>query len=103
MRTFEVWRTAHNEKHPLDLCPSELFSTKDHQEICDWLCKFVVETRKGDGTEYTPRSLYLLLSVLQRHARKARPLENINFFQDPVYCPLRLFVMQSSSVCIVKG
>ena len=45
VRTSEVWRTARNEKHPLDLCPSELFSTKDHQEICDWLCKFVVETR----------------------------------------------------------
>ena len=80
VRTFEVWRTARNEKHPLDLCPSELFSTKDHQEICDWLCKFVVKTRKGDGTEYTPQSLHLLLSVLQRHARKARSLENINFF-----------------------
>ena len=62
---------------------------KDHQEICDWLCKFVTETRKGDGKEYTPRSLYLLLSALQRHVRKARPSKNFNFFQDPVYGPLK--------------
>ena len=64
VRTFESWRTARNKSHPLDLCPQDLFKTKDHQEICDWLCKLVVETRKGDGTEYTPRSLYLLLSAL---------------------------------------
>ena len=89
VRTFEVWRTARNKKHLLDLCPSELFSTKGHQEICDWLCKFVVETHKGDEMEYTPRSLCLLLSMLQRHARKARPLENINFI-----APLRMFVIQ---------
>ena len=89
LRKFESWRTARNKKHPTELCPSELFATKAHQEICDWLCKFVSEARKGDGMEYTPRSLYLLLSALQRHIRKLRPLENINLFQDPVFCPLK--------------
>ena len=104
VRTFESWRTARNRNHPLDLCPQDLFETKDHQEICDWLCKFVAETQKGDETEYTPRSLYLLLSALQRNTRKARPLENINLFQDPVYCPLKnVCVMQSLSVCMIKG
>ena len=48
VRTFESWRTVRNKKHRTDLCPSELFATKDYQEICDWLCKFVVETRKSD-------------------------------------------------------
>ena len=27
--------------------------------------------------------------IPKEHARKARLLENINFFQDPVYCPLK--------------
>ena len=88
LRNFKSWRTARNEKHPLYLCPSELFSTKDHQEICDWLCKFIVKNHRGDEIEYTLRSLYLLLSALQRYARKARPLENINFFQDPGVHPI---------------
>ena len=44
VRTFESWRIARNKSHPLDLCPQDLFETKDHQEICDWLCKFVMET-----------------------------------------------------------
>ena len=30
-----------------------------------------------------------MLSALQRHTRKARPLDNINFFQDPVFSPLK--------------
>ena len=89
LRTFESWRTACNKKHPTELCPSELFVTKEYQEICDWLCKFVSKARKGDGMEYTPQSLYLLLSALQRYLRKVRPLDNINLFQDPVFCPLK--------------
>ena len=88
LKTFESWRTTRNKNHELDLCPQDLFEMKGHQEIC-WLCKFVTETRKGDGKEYTPRSLYLLLSALQRHVRKTRPSENFNFFQDPMYCPLK--------------
>ena len=41
------------------------------------------------GEEYTPRSQYLILSGLQRHMRKVRPLDTINFFKD-VHCkPLK--------------
>ena len=77
------------QETPTDLCPSDLFMTKGCQEICDWLCKFVAKTRRLDGTEYTPQSLYLLLSTLQRNLKKACPLENINFFQDPCFTPLK--------------
>ena len=77
LKTFESWRTARNKNHMLDLCPQYFFKTKGHQEICDCLCKFVMETRKGDGKEYTPRRLYLLLSALQRHVRKTHPSENL--------------------------
>ena len=51
---------------------------------CDWLCKFVCETRKRDGEEYTPRSLYLLLNGLQRYIRKT---EEFNIWKDPVFTP----------------
>ena len=42
------------------------------------LCKFVSKTRKGDGKEYTPRNIYLLLAGLQRHIRKLNPTTDIN-------------------------
>ena len=48
------------------------------------------ETRKSDGTEYTPRSLYLLLAGLQRHLRKLYPDKEVNLFsEDPAFKPLR--------------
>ena len=49
----------------------------------------MAETRKTDGSEYNPRSLYLLLHALQRHTRKSCPLQNVNFFQDPWFLPLK--------------
>lgn len=55
---------------------------------CKWLCKFVVEVRKADGSEYTPRSIYLLLVGLQRSIRSS-PKEEINIFSDPQFQELK--------------
>jgi len=35
-------------------------------ETCNWLCKYIFETRKVDRTEYIPLSLYLLLAGLKK-------------------------------------
>ena len=87
LKNFQEWRVARNEACPSDFCPDDiLLSSKKH--LCDWLCKFVSETRKSDGTEYTPRSLYLILCGLQRHVRSIKS-EEINFFQDIPFKPLR--------------
>ena len=88
LRTFELWRTARNIKYTTDQCPSNLFVSESHEEICEWLCKFITETRKTDGKEYMPRSLYLMLAGLQRHMRQLHPAEDINFWQQPVFQPL---------------
>ena len=99
VRTFEVWRTARNKKHPLDV----FFGTFLYKRSPINLRLAMQICSERDGMEYTPRSLYLLLSALQRQASKAHPFENMNFFKIQFVAPLRLFVMQSSSVCIVKG
>ena len=78
VRNFEAWRDARNERFPEDLCPDKLFD--DKKVACQWLCRYVSETRKSDGTEYTPRSLYLLLAGLQRHLRKLYPDKEVNIF-----------------------
>ena len=57
-------------KYPADQCPSNIFTTENHQELCDWLCKFTAEAYKADETKYMPQSLYLILAGLQWHIRK---------------------------------
>ena len=59
---FESWRTARNKLFPKMQCPYDVFSSGE--VACEWLCKNITETRKVDGSEYTPRSLYLLLASI---------------------------------------
>ena len=80
MRTFEAWRSQRNKQFPTDNCPDNVFENKD--TACKWLCKFVVEVCKADGSEYTPRSIYLLFAGLQRSIRRSSPKEEINIFSD---------------------
>ena len=65
MNTIEAWRKARNKQHLDDPCPENVFADEDKSVICKWLSKFITETRKSDGEEYTPRSLQLLLTGLQ--------------------------------------
>jgi len=61
--------------------------------LCEWRCKFISEACKSDGTEYTPHSLYLLLTGIQRKIRSNHPTEAISFFHDAVFKPLRMCVI----------
>ena len=46
-----------------------------------WITRFVLETRKNDGTEYPPNSLYHIVTSLLCYLRvNGRPC--INFFKD---------------------
>ena len=89
IRNFEEWQRARNVKFPNDTCPEDIFVQPDKSKICEWLCKFISETRKSDGEEYTPRSLYLILAGIQRHIRKLRPLDTINIFEDVQFKALK--------------
>ena len=91
VRNFEEWRKSRNAKFPSDLCPELncLAELEDRGQICEWFCKFLSETRKSNGEEYTPRSLYLILAGIQRHLRKLRPLDPINIFEDVQFKPLK--------------
>ena len=89
LKNFEAWQNARNLKCPEEQCSSSVLTAANKTELCEWLCKFVCETRKADRSEYTPRSIYLLLSGLQRHMRKMNPTTEINIFQDIAFKPLR--------------
>ena len=89
LKNFEEWRVARNRRYSSEHCPPEVLASKNFEEICEWLCKYVAETRKADSSQYTPRSFKMLLSAIQRHLRKINPKIQINIFQDPVFRPLK--------------
>ena len=86
-KNFESWRIAKNQRFPKMRCPDDVFSS--NKVACEWLCKYITETRKADGSEYTPRSLYLLLAGLQRYVRKLYPKMEFNLFTDHEFKPLK--------------
>ena len=90
LRNFEQWRNARNKQYPHEPCPENSLISGDDRAICNWLCKFIVETRRSNGEEYTPRSLYLLLAGIQRYMRNSQGTSSkVNIFQDDSYIPLK--------------
>ena len=89
VKIFDDWQKVQNGSFTTDLCPENIFTHEDSSIICHWLCKFISEVRKSTRKEYTPCTLYLILSGLQRHMRKLRPLDTINLFKDTHYKPLK--------------
>ena len=84
-KNFESWCTTRNLRFLEAQCSADVFSSKE--VACQWLCKYITEARKANGSEYTPRSLYLLLSDIQRYVRKVFPKMQVNFFAD--HTPLK--------------
>ena len=84
-----MWRSARIERYPVEQCGSNVFSEAESKELCDWLWKYITDTHKVDGTEYTPQTLYLLLAGIQRHIRKMYPSKSINMFQDVEFISLK--------------
>ena len=59
-----------NKKHPDKRVPEGLFeSSTSALTVCEWLCKFVLETRQENGSPYPPKSLYSILCGLYRISR----------------------------------
>ena len=42
----------------------------EQEELDFWLCRFIVEIRREDGTEYPPNTLLSITSGIQRHMRE---------------------------------
>ena len=65
VRAFYSWVEEHNERSD-EKCPIELLCMDDMSLLSKWLCIFVKEARRDNGELYTPRSISMLLSGLQR-------------------------------------
>lgn len=62
MNLFEIWRANRRENIP----DFKLMTT---EQMSFWLGRFVMEAQKRDGTEYPPRSIYLILCGLLRYLK----------------------------------
>ena len=71
VNAFTAWVRERNKTASYsEQCPKDLLSNKPTtEELNLWLCRFVLEARKGDGTQYPAKSLYQILCGLYRHAK----------------------------------
>ena len=68
----------------------EILFTDKASELSYWLSAFVKETRKIDRSEYTPKTLYMLIAGLQREIRLHKQSgQAFNLFSDPQFESLR--------------
>ena len=79
-KNFESWCTTRNQQFPEAYCPDDVFSSKEIAR--EWLWKYITETRKADGPEYTPHSLYLLLLGIKWYVCKISTKMQFNLFAD---------------------
>lgn len=69
MNVFHEWKAERNRlalEKKEEIVPDNLFTKPDHILLNHWLCRFVDEVRKKDGSHYPPRSIHLMLAGLQR-------------------------------------
>ena len=66
VKNFAEWIEARRKKLVEPQKPyREILFTDNAKELSHWLSAFVKETRKEDGGEYTPKTLYMLIAGLQ--------------------------------------
>lgn len=82
-KIFVEWQNQRNNKDPANEKCSFKFDLEKVQtldtNICNmtpesldlWLTKFVQEVCKSNGERYPPRSLYLIVTGLQRHLKES--------------------------------
>ena len=66
VKNFESWARS-RPSSSTDAVPSDLLMSHDARK---WLCRFVLETRKTDGTRYPPATLRSLVSGLNRELQR---------------------------------
>ena len=68
INNFTSWKIAH-ERAGKATCPDDLLHSTDLYLLCDWLSRFVAETRTTQGKPYPPSTLYQLLIQSGRRVR----------------------------------
>ena len=72
LRNFNEWAGNHCFLTPDDPVPKDLLVSHDADLVCKWLCRFLMEARKTDGSLYPPSSLRSLICGVNRILQKTR-------------------------------
>ena len=66
MKNYNAWAKSRSLIEPDNPVPHDLLSRNDPELVCKWLCCFVLEMRKEDGSEYPPSTICSLVSGINR-------------------------------------
>lgn len=66
IKNFKDWASNRSAMTPNDPVPPDLLNSQDTVLLCKWLCRYVMETRRTDGSHYPPATLRSLLSGVNR-------------------------------------
>ena len=89
LKIYSEWAKARRERIDETNLTKMSLMTDNKDALCEELCKFVVEIRKTDKTQYPPRTIQLILCGLQRYIRQEKPRTPVNFTSDPEFQKLR--------------
>ena len=65
VKNFGCWARSRSSSSS-EVVPPDLLRSHDGELVCKWLCSFVLETRKTDGSRYPPATVQSLVSGLNR-------------------------------------
>lgn len=88
LRNFNDWASYHCSLTPDDPMPGNLLASHNANLVCKWLCRFLLETRKTDGSLYPPSSLRSLICGLNRILQSNEAPFSVVDKGDPQFRPL---------------
>ena len=88
LRNFNEWTSNRCSLSPDDLVPEDLLASHNADLVCKWLCRFLLETRKTDGSLYPPSSLRSLICGLNRVLQNNEAPFSVVDKGDPQFRPL---------------
>ena len=108
VKNFESW-ARNRSSSASEIVPPGILHSHDPELVCTWLCCFVLETRKLDGSRYPPATIRSLVSglnrELQRHSAPFSVLDKGDYrFRallktlDSVSCELQCFIEIKGSI-----
>ena len=77
------------------------------EELQHWICSFLLEIRKKDGSAFVPNSLHHVCVGIMRYLR-ANSMPDIDMFKDPGFSRFRMVLdsemkrLQASGIGIVQ-
>ena len=66
VRNFNAWSVERSKLSDAQAVPPDILKSHDAELVCLWMCRFVMETRKTDGSRYPPASIRSMVSGLNR-------------------------------------